>query len=151
MKKQNRRRGLRRKKKINDLIADRNRELKKKFRFLIAGGLNTLVGLGMFPLLFIALEKYNLHYTIILAISQIFCITFSYSTNKIIVFKTKGNYMKEYVRFILFHGVYFVVNLVALPAMVEIGRMSPMVSQLIFSVIVIVTSYAWHSRITFKS
>lgn len=151
MKKHNRRRDLRQKKKTNDRRAEKNKELKRKLRFLIAGSLNTLVGLGMFPMLFIALEKYKLHYTIILTISQIICITFSYVSNKIMVFKTHGNYIREYGRFLLFHGFYFIVNLAALPAMVEIGHMNPMVSQVFFAFIIIVTSYAWHSRITFKS
>jgi len=131
--------------------SERKSAIKKKLRFLIAGGLNTLVGLGFFPLVYIALKPFEIHYLATLVLSQIFCITFSYLTNKALVFRTKGNYAKEYARFIVFHGGYLMVNLIALPVMVEFFKLGPIIAQALFAILVIITSYTWHSKVTFRS
>ena len=89
-----------------------------KVRFLITGVLNSLFGLIMFPFFFYLLEEYKLHYLIILTISQFVCIIFAYLTNKFLVFKTKGNYIPEFLKFITFHLSHFGINLIALPILV---------------------------------
>jgi putative flippase GtrA len=122
----------------------------QKLRFLVAGGLNTLVGLAAFPALYFFLEPLALGYMVILAISQSFCIGFSYLTNKFLVFKTEGGYVGESLRFAVFHLGYLILNLVVLRFCVENLGFSPVPSQLGFAVLVIITSYIWHSRITFS-
>jgi putative flippase GtrA len=123
----------------------------KKLRFLIAGAINTAVGLGVYPLLYWSLQPMGAGYLEVLIISQILCITFSFITNKYYVFKSKGNLKKEYFKFFAFHGFYFVLNLVCLPILVETMKINPIISQTLFSVAVIVTSYFWHNAVTFKS
>ena len=121
-----------------------------KIRFLLAGALNTVIGLGTFPALYYLLESRQLHYLMILTISQSLCICFAYLTNKFLVFKTKGNYVNEFSKFITFHLSYFAVNLVVLPLMVSGLKFNPVIAQSLFAVTVIVSSYFWHSRITFS-
>jgi len=122
-----------------------------KIRFLFAGILNTAFGLGTFPVLYYMLEKMKLHYLIILTISQVICISFSFLTNKFLVFRTKGNYVPEILKFITFHLSYFIVNLFALPILVELFHFHPVIAQTLFAGLVIASSYFWHSRITFFS
>lgn len=122
-----------------------------KIRFLLAGGLNTAFGLTAYPVFFFLLKPVQLHYMVVLAITQLTCIAFSYLTNKFLVFRTKGDYLRETSRFILFHASYFAVNLAALPVLVEIVGLPPVWAQTSFAVAVIVTSYFWHSRITFAA
>lgn len=126
------------------------REHHVKVRFILAGFLNTAIGLGTFPVLYYLLEAHKLHYLVVLTISQALCITFAYITNKFLVFKTKGNYFSEYVKFITFHLSYFVVNLVVLPVMVNGFNFNPVIAQSFFAIMVIISSYFWHSRITFS-
>ncbi len=120
-----------------------------KLRFLMAGALNTVVGLAAYPILFWVLLPFKMHYLVILAITQVFCITFSFITNKLLVFKTAGNYLREYGKFIIFHLFYFGFNLIALPALVELAKLSPVWAQSFLAVFIIITSYFWHSRVTF--
>jgi putative flippase GtrA len=120
-----------------------------KVRFLLAGALNTVVGLAAYPALFFLLAPLKLHYMVVLAITQVSCVAFAYLTNKFLVFRTVGNYLRESGKFALFHLAYFLVNLVALPLLVEIFGMSPVWGQTLFAVAVIITSYFWHSNITF--
>jgi putative flippase GtrA len=122
----------------------------KKMRFLIAGGVNTLVGLSVYPLLYLWLEPLGWNYIKILLLAQVICITFSFISNKYFVFKTKGNIQKEYVKFFLFHGFYLALNLVCLPVLVEKAGINPIISQTLFSIAIIISSYFWHNFITFK-
>lgn len=123
----------------------------QKIRFVLAGGLNTMIGLAAYPVLYAVLNRIGMDYLIILAISQAFCICFAYLTNKFFVFKTQGGYVREYARFITFHGILFVLNLIVLRHLVERLHLSPVWSQLGFALFVIITSYLWHSNITFSS
>lgn len=122
-----------------------------KVRFLLAGALNTIIGLAAYPGLYFLAAPLNLHYLTVLAVSQVVCIAFAFLTNKFLVFRTSGNYLRESGKFLTFHLAYFLVNLAALPALVELAGMKPVWAQTLFAVLVIVTSYFWHSRITFSS
>ena len=134
------------KKRLSDILINHN----KKIRFLIAGGVNTLVGLSIYPILYIILEPIGVGYIKILLLAQLISITFSFITSKYFVFKTKGNSHKEYIKFFIFYGFYGGLNLLCLPIFVEILKITPIISQTIFSVAVIFSSYFWHNFITFK-
>lgn len=137
-----------------NILKDRHfflRRHHKEIRFLIVGGVNTLVGLSVYPILYLTLKKFEIGYIQVLIISQIICITFSYFSNKYLVFKTKGNIKREYSKFFAFYGFYFLLNLIFLPIMVEVLNSNPMIAQAIFSIAIIVSSYFWHNAITFKS
>jgi putative flippase GtrA len=122
-----------------------------KIRYLLTGLLNTLFGLGMFPFLYFALDAKHFHYIVILIMSQSICIVFAYLTNKHMVFKTNGGYMMEFLKFSTFHFIYFLLNLAILPLLVEIIHLTPVIAQAFFSITVIISSYFWHSQITFVS
>lgn len=123
----------------------------KKIRFLIAGAVNTLVGLAAYPVLYFYLNPNGIGYLVILMITQVFCVSFSFVSNKFFVFKTKGNIKSEYSKFFTFHALYFLINLAALPVMVEVFSLNPMVAQVIFSLLIISTSFYWHNYITFNA
>jgi putative flippase GtrA len=129
-------------------FAERHRT---KIHFVLIGGINTVFGLAAYPLLYFWLAPHKLHYLQVLAISQAICITFAFVTNKYVVFRTVGNHFKEYIKFLSFHLIYFAINLAALPFMVEFLSMNPVWAQSFFAVAVIVSSYFWHSRITFQA
>lgn len=97
------------------------------------------------------LRPFGVGYVKALIFSQIICITFSFVSNKYFVFKTKGNIKKEYPKFFAFYGIYFLLNLLCLPVMVEMLNMNPIVAQTLLSIAIIVSSYFWHNTITFKS
>jgi len=122
----------------------------KKLRFLIAGGVNTMVGLSVYPILFILLNPIGYGYMRVLLVAQIISISFSFLTNKFFVFRTKGSAAKEYVKFFMFYGFYLILNFIFLPIFVDVLNLTPIISQTIFSIAVIVTSYFWHNFITFK-
>lgn len=123
----------------------------KKLRFLFAGLVNTCVGLATYPILYFGLHPYGFGYIQILVLAQFICITISFISNKYFVFKSKGKMKYEYIKFFAFHGLFFSLNLIVLPILVEVMKLNPMLAQTIFSVLIIVTSYFWHNSFTFKA
>lgn len=122
-----------------------------KIRFLLVGVLNTAVGLTVYPAIYFLVTPLRSHYLTILTISQVLCVTFSFLTTKFMVFRTSGNYLREFGKFGTFHLSIFIINLVALPVLVELAGMNPVWAQMLFTVLVIASSYFWHSRITFAA
>ena len=122
-----------------------------KFRFLLVGALNTVVGLAVYPALYFFVTPLRSHYLTILSISQVLCVTFSFLTTKFMVFRTSGNYLREFGKFGTFHLSIFIINLAALPVLVEFAGMNPVWAQMLFTILVISSSYFWHSNITFSA
>lgn len=121
----------------------------EKIRFLIAGAWNTLFGYFLFALLFYLLSA-KVHYMVLLAVSYIFSITNAYLSYKYFVFKTKGNFMKEYSRFYVVYGAAFIANLMLLPVFVELLRIHPLISQALIIILTVIISYFGHKHFSFR-
>lgn len=117
----------------------------------MAGGLNTLVGTSAYPLLLWASPWFRVHYLLALLVVQVFCLCFAFLTYKFGVFRTQNNIFHEFWRFSSFYLVHYAANWVALPLLVEVGHVQPVIAQVGFGLFVIVGSYFWHSQISFKS
>lgn len=119
-------------------------------RFVVIGGVNTLVGLGIYPLLLWALRPAGVGYMGALLIAQAFCLVFAYTTQKLFVFGTRGHIAREFVRFSSYYLGIYALNWAALPFLVEIVGIRPIIAQLGFGVITVIGSYIFHSRLTFR-
>ncbi|XHS01177.1 hypothetical protein ACFB49_27790 [Sphingomonas sp. DBB INV C78] len=131
---------------IGAMLRDGGRPL----RFLIAGGANTVFGLSIFPILLWASPLLRVHYMVALLIAQAVSLLFAFTTYKFGVFRTRGNVLREFVAFSSFYLANYAANWLALPLLVEIAGLKPVIAQLGFALIVIVGSYFWHSRISFR-
>lgn len=120
-------------------------------RFVFAGMLNTGFGLAIYPLLLWSLPVLRTHYLGALMIAQAVSILFAYSTYKLSVFRTRANVAREFGMFSSFYVIASVINWAALPFAVEVLHIAPIPAQLGFSFILMVASYFWHSRITFRT
>lgn len=123
----------------------------RPLRFVLAGALNTILGIAFYPTLLWTFAPLRQHYLVALGISQAVCLVFAFFTYKLGVFRTRGLIIYEFFRFSSFYLVNYAANWAALPALVEWGRIDPLVAQLGFTVVIVVGSYFWHSRITFKT
>lgn len=122
----------------------------RPLRYLVAAGFNTMFGLAIFPVLLWTFDYLHRNYLIGLAIAQALSLFFAFATYKFGVFKTRGQVAREFAAFSSFYLINYAANWAALPALVELGGWNPIVAQLFFSLLVMVGSYVWHSRITFK-
>lgn len=122
----------------------------RPFRYLVAAGANTAFGLAIYPALLLVFPWLRVHYMTALFIAQALSLAFAYSSYKIGVFQTRGSHVRELTAFLSFYGVNFGANWIALPALVEFAHIPPIIAQLMFSAMIMITSYFWHSKVTFR-
>lgn len=121
----------------------------RSLRFVLAAAANTALGLTFFPLLILVSPFLRVHYMVALVIAQLTCLCFAFATYRLGVFRSRGRIVGEFVRFSSFYLVNYAMNWVALPILVEVVKINPIVAQLGFASILMVGSYFWHSRVTF--
>ena len=93
---------------------------------------------------------FTTHYMVALGIAQAVCLCFAFTTYKIAVFRTRGNVLREFATFASFYLANYAANWAALPLLVEIGGIPPMIAQVGFTLVLIVGSWFWHNRVTFR-
>jgi putative flippase GtrA len=131
------------------MIAQLARYGERPLRFLVAGAINTLFGLAFYPLLLWSVPMLHRRYLLALGISQIVCVCFAFFTYKLGVFRTRGNIAREFSAFSTFYILSCGLNWLALPLLVELGHISPIIAQVGFNLVTILGSFFWHSRVTF--
>lgn len=135
---------------MSRVVTARFLRLGKPLRFLMVGGVNTAFGLGFYPLLLWSVPLFAVHYMVALAIAQAVCLCFAFTTYKLAVFRTRGNVLREFGTFASFYLANYAANWLALPLLVEVGAVPPVIAQTGFTLVVIVGSWFWHNRVTFR-
>jgi len=124
---------------------------RRPLRFAVAAAANTAFGLAFYPLLLLAVPALRTHYLIALGIAQAICLCFAFTTYKLGVFRTHGNVLREFGAFSSFYLANYAANWAALPLLVELGGVSPVIAQLGFTAVLMVGSYFWHARVSFRT
>jgi putative flippase GtrA len=122
----------------------------EKLRYLLVGGYNTAFGYILFVLLLILLKN-RVHYLVVLVISHVISVTNAYLAYKFLVFKTQGEWLREFGKFNIVYLGVLIINLVALPVMVEWLSIKPAIGQAWFVLITIIVSYLGHKHFSFKT
>lgn len=123
----------------------------RPMRYMLAGTVNTLVGFCAYPALLWTSDWFREHYLVALLVVQVFCVCFAFTTYKVGVFRSRGNLMRDFVRFTSYYAGIIAVNWVVLPLFVEVVGVDPVLTQTVFNAFVVVFGYFWHSNITFKA
>ena len=124
-------------------------QVPKWSNYVIVGGWNTVFSYLAFVVIYYLTVPIKLHYMTVLILSQIVGLTNAYVCYKLFVFKTKGNVIKEYLRFYLVYGFSFLVNIILIYTLVDVLHFNPVVSQGGISIIVVVISYLGHTHFSF--
>lgn len=126
-------------------------------RYLAVGFGNTLFSYGSYAAL-TALLTPHIPYAYILAavLANVLSITFSYLTYKWFVFKTKGNYIREWMRCIAVYSGVGLFGIAVLPVLVFLIRQisplyasAPYLAGAILAGLAVVVSFAGHKNFTF--
>ena len=111
-------------------------------RYLVVGGLTTLVNIISYAILYQILK---IEVTISNVISVALAIIFAYMANKIFVFKSKTNSLKELIcEMIKFCGARLstmIIEVVGVFALYNIMKINPMISKILTQVIVVIVNY----------
>ena len=123
-----------------------NREV---ISYLIIGLITTLINIGLFSLLCLILD-----YKISNIITLVFVKIIAYILNKLFVFKTKCNSIKEllleFIKFIFFRIITLLVDYFGLIILVEVLSVNKLIGKIIVVVFVIILNYIFSKKYVFK-
>jgi putative flippase GtrA len=127
-------------------------------RYILVGGFNTVFGYGLFALLnwlSRGLGPYNYLYAGVLA--NLIAISVAFLGYKWFVFRTRGNYLSEYIRCFGVYGSSALIGLAGLSILVPILRRSlrrpeeaPYMAAAMMTVVTMVISFLGHKNISFR-
>ncbi|MBN1545865.1 MAG: GtrA family protein [Syntrophaceae bacterium] len=123
---------------------------RQEFRFLIAGGVNTVFGYALFAGMVYLLSE-HIHYMIIALFCNVLSITFAFLTQRTYVFKAKGHVIGEYFRFYSVYAVSSFLSLLALPLLVEFFGMNIYVAPIVIMAAAAVFSFFGHKHFSFRN
>ena len=122
--------------------------LPKIVRYLFVGSYNFAVSFIIFAvLIFLLTEKYS---QLCLILSYIISSFNSYFSQKFLVFQTKGNYVKEYIKCSLTWGTGYVLNAFLLILLQNILLINVFISQFIALASVSVVTYILFKYFSFR-
>lgn len=122
----------------------------KRVAFLIVGAMNTLIGFLWFTLFLWIFAAVPAGYMIALVAAQVISVLCAYVLYRTFVFRVRGHILRDLVRFSMVYVVSFSINLVALPLLVELLQMNPLVAQLIIVTVTTIVSYVGHNYFSFR-
>jgi putative flippase GtrA len=122
----------------------------RRFRYLAVGGWNALFSYGATLVIYSLLSPYA-HIIVIATISNIAAITMSFSTNKLFVFRSKGDWLKEYLRSYVVYGGNILVGILGLWLLADILGVPVWVAQGLLVAIGVAVAYIGHQKFTFRS
>jgi putative flippase GtrA len=128
-------------------------------RYLLVGIGNTLFGYGTFALFTAILNPVvRAGYIWASLLSSLVNITVAYLAYKWFVFKTKGNYLREWIRCVVVYSGGILFGLVALPVLVILIRRNtrfvataPYIAGALLTALVVVYSFLGHKTFSFRS
>lgn len=125
----------------------------EKLRFLVVGGWNTLFSVAVLWVLdrLIPYDPQSiLQKELVLVASWVISVTQNFFTFKLLVFRTKGNWLREYVKMYMIYAATFVVQSVLTQVISYAFELSVFWANLPTILVVTIMSYVGHKYFTFR-
>ncbi len=127
-------------------------------RYLLVGGFNTVFGYSLFALInWLSRGMGSYNYIFAAVVSNLIAITVAFLGYKWFVFRTRGNYLVEWIRCMGVYGSSMAFGLVALPVLVTILRrylqkpeQAPYIAGAILTLATVLFSFVGHKKISFR-
>ncbi len=120
----------------------------EKLRFLLVGGFNTVVSYLMF-FGFIKILGIN-EYQLSLFLSWVISSIISFFTQKIFVWQTVGNYIKEYIKCLISWSLGYFINAIILEIFVKFLHLNARIGQVFAIFITTIFTYILFKKFVFK-
>ncbi|MBE6386623.1 MAG: GtrA family protein [Lentisphaerae bacterium] len=117
--------------------------------YLATGAWNTLFGIGIYSVLYQLFGK-SVHYMILAVPANILAITNAFLCYKLFVFRTKGNWIKEYFKCYIVYGTGTLSGMFLLWLLVKTCCINPVAANIIATGIVVAVSFFGHKYFSFK-
>lgn len=123
----------------------------ERVRFLIVGGFNTVVGYAIFVVVQLSIGKHT-SYLLSLYVATIIGSIIAFLGHRRFTFQISGrhNVIIDFFRFASVNVVALVVNTIALPLLVEFGRLNPIAAQALIVIVTTLISYVGHKYFSFR-
>jgi len=123
----------------------------EKARFLVVGGVNTVVAYGLFVLFQLTVGD-RIGYFGSLYLSYALAILLAFVLHRRVTFRVRGQRMivVDFLRFVSVYAVTIVINTVALPLLVEVAGLHPVLAQALCVIVAMVISFVGHKRFSFR-
>ncbi len=128
----------------------------QRVAFLLVGGINTVVGFGLFVIFDFTLgravdEAYSRVAGSIatLVASHVIAVLFAFVLHRRFVFKVRGHIWRDLARFESVYLVALAINAVTLPVLVELG-LQRILAQALITLATTVLSYVGHRYFSFR-
>ena len=121
----------------------------QRIRFLIAGGINTAFGAGLFVGLHFTIE-HTVGYLGVLTVAWVISVLEAFVTYRYFVFRVRGKFFLDLSRFSLVYLGLYLVNLAVLPLLVEVAGLPVLLAQAATFPVVVVVSYLGHHNFSFR-
>lgn len=131
----------------------------KFLRYLLVGGWNTVFGYSTFAGIYYMLHRQRIPAAYVYAqvISNFINITVAFFGYKLFVFKTKGNYLREWMKAMAVYWSGFLPGLILLPLTIKalnygfhLKESAPYIANAILMCVGVVYSFVGHSKVTFR-
>lgn len=122
---------------------------RQPLRFLVVGGWNTGFGYLSFAVLYYFFSPY-VHYMAIQATCVVINVTNAFLCHKFIVFRTRGNFVREYLRFYAVYAIPIVSGFVLLPFAIEVLGMNAYLASALIICLLTFVSYFGHKYFSFR-
>ena len=134
--------------------SESHKSLLQFVRYILVGGFNTIFGYGIFALLnwsFTGLGSFSYMYAA--ALGSLISITVAFLGYKWFVFRTRGNYLREWIRCFGVYGGSALVGLASLPILVPALRnpgQASYIAAAMMTVVTVIFSFWGHKNISFR-
>lgn len=128
-------------------------------RYLVVGGFNTLFGYACFALLTLMLTQRLSHaYVLAGLLSSFINITVSFLNYKWFIFKTKGGYLREWMRCVMVYSGGLLIGTILLPVCVFLLRYftplhesAPYIAAAVLTVFNVIAGFVGHRKFSFAA
>lgn len=123
----------------------------ERVRFILVGGLNTVIGYSLFVTIQFVVGRYTSYYVSLYG-SYFLATLIAFPIHRRFTFQVSGK-ESRFIEFLRFQGVNVIalgVNTVTLPLLVEFGHLIPILAQAVIVVATTLISYFGHKFFTFR-
>ena len=124
--------------------------LSQKFRYLLIGSYNTVIGYLLFVLIFYYFSA-TINHSFLLCISHLIATTHNFFSYRFFVFKVKSISLKNYFKFNLVYLLTFIINLATFIILTKIMNWNLYLSQALIVTLIVVLSYILNKYYSFSN
>lgn len=117
-------------------------------RFALVGGVNTMVGLGTFPLLYHLFPAAGVN--LLLVASYGICTVFAFTFHTLVTFEERKDLARKAIKYVGLCGMNYVVNAIALNGFLYLFPIYPVAPQLVIAVLLQVANYQLMRRFIYR-